>query len=264
MSWKDKLNNYLFKTTLPGSGKRIEFRPLNVKQMKMIMANQSDDNEENDKLLDTIISESVTDKEFKVYDLYIQDRYFLITEIAKKTKGEKTKLEWKCPECNSQTIQVIDYNQMKVTRLNFENDEENLVKVTNDRVEYINVNPIIDFNFGVSVKMEPIKRSSQIKAMKMIKEKKKDKNAPLTDTEINEMTIYMYADAIKKVITDGEEEVLEFEEKLELLDSIEPNDFEKLNNWINDNDFGYTYKYEFSCPHCDYKEENEVEDSSFF
>jgi len=112
------LNIYEFETTLPGSGETIRFQPLTTGQLKKLLVyeNETDIMIQED-ALDNLICSCVTSENFDIDNLYLQDRFFLLMEIRKKTKGEKYDFTYKCPKCESQILNSLNLDDLKVTKI---------------------------------------------------------------------------------------------------------------------------------------------------
>ena len=131
------LNVYDFETTLPGSGEVIKFRPMTTGQLKKMLVYENSTNPMVvEKALDELISSSIISEGFNIGNLYLQDRFFLLIEIRKKTKGELYKFNFTCPQCKSQSLQIINLDKL-------------MVKTLPKDVDY---NIKLDDNFTINVK----------------------------------------------------------------------------------------------------------------
>ena len=241
----DYLNIYEFETKLPGSGEIIRFKPLTTGQIKKLLVYESEtDIVIQEQAMDELISSCVIDEDFDIDNLYLQDRFFLLLEIRKKTKGEKYDFTFQCPKCKSQILNSLDLNDLKVTTLPEELD--NAVSLTED----------------IGVSLRHIKR----KDFKMISEflDTKDK----TETEINsEIQTSLFAAGIEAVATsDGIEENIDIKSKMYLIDNVPTPAFEEIKNWYENNDFGVDMVFTAKCQHenCLYEEKTDIPMGSFF
>lgn len=251
--FKKYLSAFEFNTKLPGSGETVRFRPIKTKQMKrLLMFENQNDPQVIEAALDEIINECVIDEEFDIKKLYLQDRFFLLLEIRKKTKGETHKFEYSCDSCNSQSMQNIPLNDLEIRTLYDKKiDDKNFNKV--------------QLNDNIAVRIEHIKREFQINATKVVESLAKKKN--LTDNQkMAEMTMISYALAIKSVITEqGEDTKVSDADKIYIINEITQSEYEKIMDWYKENDFGVIFEYDVVCPHC--KSANHIDiplDNFFF
>ena len=85
--FKKYLNVYEFETTLPGSGVTIKFKPITTGQMKKLLVYENEtDPSMVEEAMDELINSSVSTEGFDVKDVWLQDRFFLLVEIRRKTK----------------------------------------------------------------------------------------------------------------------------------------------------------------------------------
>ena len=91
--FRDYLNVFEFDIILPGSGERLKIKPLTIGGIKQILTYDIDTLTPSmlTDMFDKIISQSVITKGFDPSELYLQDRYYLVLEIRKKTKGESSR-----------------------------------------------------------------------------------------------------------------------------------------------------------------------------
>lgn len=122
--FKNYLNRYEFEYTLPGTGETVKFKPLTTSQMKQLL------DYENEKsigaviqALDSLIKSSVISENFNIDELYLRDRFSLLVEIRKKTKGEQYEFQFRCPSCESQQYNVVDLDSLETKTMEVENGE---------------------------------------------------------------------------------------------------------------------------------------------
>ena len=152
--FKNYLNIYEFDLPpLPGSGEKLKIKPLTTKQIKNLLMYEG--SEEDFALMtqifDDIIHESVTTPDFDLSELYLQDRFFLLLEIRKKTKGEVHEFNYTCGQCKSQSLQKVNLDELKVTPK--PDSEDNIIKLTDD----------------ISVEMDFLKRKHEFEATEALK-----------------------------------------------------------------------------------------------
>ena len=119
----DRINVYEFSCELPGSGQEVAFKPVNTGQLKKLLTYEKETNLLiQEQALDDLISSSVLTEDFNSDDLYLEDRFFLLVEMRKKTKGEVLEFTLTCPKCNSQSLNRVDLNSMPIKQLDKEAD----------------------------------------------------------------------------------------------------------------------------------------------
>lgn len=242
--FKKYLNVYTFKCVLPGTDKEIEFKPIITGDLKKLLIYENDDNPEKVEMaLDKLIESCVVTEDFDIDDLYLQDRYFLLFEIRKRTKGETYKFEFKCPKCNSQNVQIIDLNDLNVVRLK-DKKIQSIVKLTDD----------------ISVRMSHIIRGAQKEVYESIKNIKNESQYKV------DLAMTTSACGVIGIITpDGEDNNINLNDKKFLIENISTSLYEKIINWYSDNNFGIDFKYSVKCRNCGYEEKSiEVPVNNFF
>jgi len=117
----DFVNVYDFECELPGSKQVVKFKPVSTGQIKKLLTYENETNYViQEQALDDLISSSVLSEGFDIMELYIYDRLFLLIEIRKKTKGEIIEFQIKCPECDSQSLNRVDLNELELAKLDAE------------------------------------------------------------------------------------------------------------------------------------------------
>lgn len=111
------LNAYEFEYTLPGSGETIKFKPLTTVQMKQLLQYEDEtDPTKVSEALDEMINAAVVTEGFDINELYLRDRFALLIEIRKKTKGETYEFQFKCPQCGSQVLTGVNLDNLEVKK----------------------------------------------------------------------------------------------------------------------------------------------------
>lgn len=241
VDFKKFLNVYEFECKL-SEGQEVKFKPVTTGQLKKLLGYGNESNPIIvEKALDDLITSSVTSKDFKISELYLQDRFTLLVEIRKATKGSKYEFEYKCPSCKSQLYKVIDLNELPVT------------------APPSQVNPVVELFEGFSVELDNIRRKDQINATKILPK-------GLNDVQLAaELSLLTYASGIKAVNTpDGREENLSITDKKYILENISMDAYEKVRNWYDTNDFGINFSFKIDCHNCDYNKEINIPLDSFF
>lgn len=230
------LNVYEFKEVLPGSNKPIRLKPFTAAQIKRLIAYNYTDPED---ALDELLQSSVVDENFNVMDLYLEDRFYLLIALRKRTKGAKYNFMITCPKCSSQSMQLLNLDELKTKKLSAK------------------VNKIVTLDDNLSVELDFITRRVQKEASTTL-----DKT--LTDAgEMYDLMLRSHAMSVKKITTPEGEFSPSVEESYNFIVNLPEALYEKIRDWYTKNEFGTKFKYTVDCPHCDYKEENDVPLDSF-
>lgn len=237
------IDSYEFPCTLTGSGQKLSIKPITTGQMKKILIyeDESDPYVVED-VLDKLISSCVATEGFDVDSLYLQDRFSLLLEIRKVTKGDKYTFNWKCPSCDVENIKSLDISKLNVVPVDFGG---NVISV-GERLKF-------EVSFPT--------RADQKDAVDRMK-KKKISNYQERQLDVQTGT---FANSIKKVHTpDGILEEVSFDDKYYILDNISSDVFEQFTDWFKDHDFGIEFKSDIECVSCEYIEKMEIPLTDFF
>jgi len=244
-NFKEFLNVYEFDCTLPGSGKKIKFKPITTGQLKELLIYEDEtDPMVIEEALDKLISSSVVTKDFDIRDLYLQDRFFLLLEIRKATKGEKYEFTQSCNKCGSQTLHSIDLNKLKTIKLKRK------------------INSKIKINDNISIDLSIIKRKNQLEASEIIKS-----FDDISDSQrLTEMALLIHASTIESVTTPNGVEALDILDKKYILENIPTSIYEEIKEWHNKHDFGIEFTFNFECSKkdCENKEDVNIPLDNFF
>lgn len=243
--FKKYLNVYEFETTFPGSGETIKFKPITTSQMKklLIYEDEKDPNKVED-ALDDLISSTVITENFDIKKMYLQDRFFLLVELRKKTKGSSYKFQLLCPYCKSQSMNIVDLDKLIVKRK--EDDINDIVKISDD----------------IAVRMSFVTREMQSQSIEYVN----NMSEGLTDTQkLSEITIATHAIAINSIITeDGEDEDASLEDKIFLINNITQGKYELIRGWFETYDFGTDFTFSIKCSHCNREDIQSIPIDNFF
>lgn len=241
----DHVNVYDFTCKLPGDGQNVKFKPVITGQLKKLLTYE---NEKNlliqEQALDDMILSCVISENFNLDELYLEDRFYLLVELRKKTKGEVLEFSLNCPQCNSQSLNKIDLNKLPVRPLDKKKD-----------------NLIVDLGHGMKVYLRRLKRKHQ-KEIKpsMIQEH-------LTDTQKQaEIGILYHACAIDKIETpDGVDENLKITDKKYLIENIPTGQYDMIRDAIEEMSFGLDLEYTIKCRQCSFEQKTMVPiENNFF
>jgi len=244
LSFKNYLNAYEFDTTLPGSGEVVKFKPITTGQLKKLLIYENEtDPISIERALDELISSSVISEGFNIDNLYLQDRFYLLVELRRKSKGDAYKFQYNCSGCNSQSLQNIKLSDLDVNKIPE------------------NVDSIVKLDANLSVKLSHITRGDQKQAHKGIKN-----IGNFSDIQrITEMALFTHASSIKGIIIpEGEITDASLEDRKYLLDNISTDAYSKIREWFDNNDFGLDFTYTINCNSCEHKEKVNIPIENFF
>jgi len=243
-SFRDYLNVFEFDYKLPGSGETLKFKPITIGALKGFLTLEGEaDPIQITGMFDKLFSEVVLTPDFDPGTMYIYDRYALLLEIKKQTKGETNQFEMTCPECKGQSVQTIDFSKI-------------ISKKMKSDIEYI-----VELTEHLSVKLRFLTRDLELEVYNTAEQVKKEEQ--LTEAQANtELSLLLEAQTIEEIITPAGPEQLDFPlfDKKFLLENIPQPLYEKLNKWHDDHHFGPDLKIEVGCSHCDFKISEDITD----
>lgn len=228
------LDSYEFTTDLPGNGKTIKFKPLTTGTIKKSLVYEDEENIETlENFLDSLVSNCVLNDDFNIDNLLLQDRFHLLVEIRKRSKGNVFKFPYTCSVCNLESIQTVDLSKLEVTK------------------KPENIDDVVQVSDKLFLYLKHITRGEQKEAFKNI-----DSDLPLTKRMV-EVATYSYALSIYKMKSGEEEdENVSIDDKIYVLDSLEDEKYNKVMDWFKDNDFGVDFSYKVKCKNPKCKENN--------
>jgi hypothetical protein len=105
--------------TFPIKNVKVEFRPFTVKEEKILLLAQEDNNK--DAIIDSInqIIVNCTFNKYSVNDLNKIDAEFLFIHMRNKSKGEGVDIRAICKECGHKTPMTMNFENIKVTNLDY-------------------------------------------------------------------------------------------------------------------------------------------------
>lgn len=293
-NFRNYINSFVFDTELPGSGINVSFRPVTTGQIKkLLLYETSEDPLSIESALDDMITECVVKPDnFDIRKQFIQDRFYLLVEIRKATRGATYNFQTICTSCGSQSQQAVNLSDLTVTKLDkaptkvvIEEKKEPVVTVVKPKKgrlvekeeeeikpKVISKTPVVkteewdvvQLNDNISVRLKLVTREMQQLSHDIFKEKYKNKDVSEIEKTIDIATT-LYALAISGVITpEGEETNLPLDEKIFLLNNIQQSEQDKISKWFEDNDFGIDFSFDVKCKHCDFTERRVVPVENFF
>jgi len=247
--FRDYLNVFEFDIVLPGTGEKLKIKPLTIGGIKQILTYDVDTLTPGmlTEMFDKIIMQSVTTKGFDPLELYLQDRYFLVLEIRKKTKGESIEYNMTCPKCKSQSQQKIDFDLIE-TKSMPKNIDYN-VKITPD----------------ITIRMKHLIRSEEKEIFDLWDTFRKEKVYSNEKEADADLSFLLEAQCIDAIITpQGEQENITIIDKKYLIENIPQTLWKEVNNWKEKNNFGPEMIIKVKCPHCSFESSQNIEDTDFF
>lgn len=248
--FKNYLNIFEFEITLPGSGEKIKIKPLTTGQIKKLLIYEGSDDNDIDlmtKIFDDIMQESVTTPSFDKMQLYLQDRFYLLLEIRKKTKGSKHQFKFTCEECDSQSMQHIDLDTLPINPF--------------PEIDYI-----VKVNEDISVKMDFLKRINEAEATEALKIIKSQAPEELTELQTQaEFSLLLEASGLQEIILpEGIQKDLSIFDKKYFLENIPKFLYQKIKDWYELSDFGIDFSVTIKCEHCKHEIDIEISYDNFF
>ena len=229
------VNSYEFDFTLPGNGEVIMFKPITTGQLKKLLPYENETNtiliEE---LLDALIKDCVVSEGFDINKLYLEDRFSLMIEIRKKSKGSEYSFLYTCPDCGTKTPITINLDDLEL-------------KPKEDLGTFI-------INDKLSVDLDHLTRGDQKVIFDMV-EKMKIDNKNLKNAEI---ATYSYARSMKLFHTPEGDTDVDIKDKVNMLDNVfTEKQYEKFLEILKNSSFGYDFSFDFKCSNSECnKEEN--------
>jgi predicted Zn-ribbon and HTH transcriptional regulator len=239
------LNPYSKTVNLPSISGSVEIKSITTGQMKKILSYEdNDDPFIIEDILDDIIKGCVTTEGFNIDNLTIQDRFLLLIEIRKITKGNKYTFNIDCPECKTELIKNIDQDKLNIK--SYPDNIDTRIKITD----------------ALSAHLTFITRGMQKQATNIVRNNKSLNN----DQQMAEMATYLYASAITAFDTPaGEITDSTIEDKKELLDNLSETSYQSINDWFDKYDYGIEFKFKPSCRFCGWEgKEEDIPVSGFF
>jgi len=196
-----------------------------------------------DKLFSEVI---ISPEDFDPMDMYVYDRYALLLEIRKKTKGETNQFEMKCPECKGQSVQTVDFEKIESRQL-------------------IEGNYIVELTEQLSVKMRHLTRSQELEVYEVSEQLKAEQQLSKNELE-TEVGLLLEAQTIDEIITPDGPQELEFPlfDKKYLLENIPQPLYQTVGKWHEENKFGPDLTVTVNCPHCEFEATEDITDLNFF
>jgi hypothetical protein len=239
---KGLLDTYEFPYTLPGSGAPLLIKPITTGQMKKILAYEDEsDPYIVEQALDKLITDCVVTPDFDINSLYLQDRFSLLLEIRKVTKGDTYQFNYRCPKCKVENVNNVVISELDVKPFN-------------------RVDNIISINDNLKFEVDFPTRADQRDAIDRIKGKPISAREKQVDIQTG-----TFANSIKKVHTaDAVIDNVPFADKVYILENVPTTTFEDFVMWFKDHEFGVEFETDMMCVSCGHKDKMDIPLSDFF
>lgn len=229
----DFVNVYDFECELPGSKEKVKFKPVSTGQIKKLLTYENETNYViQEQALDDLISSSVLSEGFNIDELYIYDRLFLLIEIRKKTKGEVIEFQMNCPECNSQSLNRVNLNELEVVELD------------------AGLDTTVELSNKIKVTLRYMKRKDQKEEIKPHYFKKN-----MSDSQQGYMfQVLFHACAIDKIETpNGLDEDIPIKDRIFFIENIPIQEMDRIKDRLDEMEFGWKLENKVKCIHCNYE-----------
>jgi hypothetical protein len=241
----DHINVYEFSCELPGTKQVVEFKPVSTGQLKKLLTYENETNLIiQERALDELISSSVLSKDFNIADIYLEDRFYLLVELRKKTKGEVLEFSLTCPQCGSQSLQRQDLNALNVKPF----DE--------------NVDKSLDLGNGIIIHFRHVKRGDQLKEIHpgMLPKKMSPMESQM------ELQLIYHALTIDKIETpSGIDDNIPLADRKFFVENVPTGHYEKIRDKLEEITFGTELVQHVQCIKCDFKHTTDIPiENSFF
>jgi len=241
-----RLNKYLDiydnEVVLPGTGKNVTITPVTTNKIKKLLLYENENDPiKGEEILDKVILSSVKNDDFNIDDIFIQDKYFLFIELRKITKGRKFKFPYTCPNCGSQSLQSVNLDDLKIYQKKASND--NIINLLNDKLK---------------VTMKHLTRGEQKAAYKELE------NIENINQKKVDMVLATLAQSVEKIETEDGEDDYTLQEKIDFFGNLPDEEYNKLNEWFENNKFGFDLNINVKCKECGNRENTIMELDNFF
>ena len=140
-----------YELTLPSTGKKIKYRPVLVKEEKLlILALDSKDQVEITNSVKDVLKKCVLTRGIKIDDLPTFDIEYLFLNVRAKSVGEDINLVVTCPDDKETEVPVTIYvDEIEVIKSKEHNKDITLDKDMTLRMKYPSLNQFVENNFNV-------------------------------------------------------------------------------------------------------------------
>ena len=148
-----KINTPTYELTLPSNRKKIKYRPLLVREEKiLIMALETEDQKQITAAIIQILTACIMTRGVKLNELATFDIEYLFLNVRSKSVGETISLNLICPDDEKTSVEVsIDLDSIKVKK---DKSHTNIVKLDDNlslKLKYPSMKQFIESNFEAGV-----------------------------------------------------------------------------------------------------------------
>ena len=147
-----KIATPTYELVLPSTGKKIKYRPLLVKEEKiLILALESEDTKQITNAIKTILKSCISTRGIKVEDLPTFDIEYIFLNIRGKSVGESIEVLVTCPDDGETQVE----RKIFIDEIQVEKDEKHSPDIKLDhsltlRMKYPSLNEFVQNNFSAS------------------------------------------------------------------------------------------------------------------
>ena len=230
-----KLNTAKYETTIPSTGRTVEYRPYLVKEEKILMiALESQDQKQVLRAVKDVIESCVFD-EINVNNLAIFDVESLFISLRSKSVGEGVEVNVKCKECDGENQYKVDLEEIAIPDIK---DQEKNIMLTED--------------VGVTMRYPSFKDMEGIEGEGLESvEGVMELISNCVDSVYDKESVYKGSDQSKEELT-------------EFVENLNSDQFQKLSDWFEGMP-AITHTIEFDCISCETHNKQELRGlQSFF
>ena len=230
-----KLNTARYETTIPSTGRAVEYRPYLVKEEKILMiALESQDQQAVLRAVKDVIESCVFD-DIDVTKLAIFDIESLFLALRSKSVGEGVEINIKCEECDSENPYSIDLQEIAIPEVG---EQDNTIMITDVVGLTMRYPSYTDMDSVSTEELQSVEGVIQLITR-------------CIDSVFDEESVHKGSDQ-------SEEELTEF------VDSLNSEQFKKMSDWF-DSMPSISHTVEFDCISCKVHNEQELRGlQSFF
>ena len=215
-----KLNTARYETTIPSSGRAVEYRPYLVKEEKILMiALESQDQKAVLRAVGDVIESCVFDK-ININNLAIFDVESLFLSLRSKSVGEGVEINVKCEKCEGENQYKIDLQEIAIPEV--ENQEKNIM-LTDDVGVTMRYPSFKDMDSVTEDELQSVKG-----VMKLI--------TNCIDSVYDKESVYKGSDQSKEELDD-------------FVENLNSDQFQKMSDWF-ENMPSISHTIEFDCISC--------------
>lgn len=203
---------------LSDSNKVVEFRPMQVKDQKILVVNSDSDAQVTQlKGLLQLVESCVKKSPVEPIDMFISDFMWLLLNIRIRSIGAEVVLIGRCKKCEKKTSDIVLNLEKDVTTTTLEGGiKDNIIKISKE--------------LSICLTLPTVKN--------------------ILNKKTDDIALEVLSDEIDHLIFNGEQIYLTDEEKIKFLDDLDSGVIKKFENFTKKNYFGVTITHDFTCESC--------------